>query len=101
VTITTQPPIPASSAKWPPVTEFLPTPPPDVIQAVTGETVTHDELGGADVHAAQSGVAHFAYDDEQTCLEDVRYLISLLPANNNEPPPASNGAGEDRYSGWR
>ena len=63
---------------------------PDVIQAVTGETVTHDELGGADVHAARSGVAHFAYDDERTCLDDVRYLISLLPANNNEPPPASN-----------
>ena len=62
---------------------------PDVIQAVTGEIVTHDELGGADVHAAQSGVAHFVHDDERTCLEDVRYLISLLPANNNEPPPAS------------
>ena len=61
---------------------------PDVIQAVTGQIVTHDELGGADVHAAQSGVAHFVHDDEQTCLEDVRYLISLLPANNNEPPPA-------------
>ena len=62
---------------------------PDVIQAVTGEIVTHDELGGADVHAAQSGVAHFVHDDERTCLEDVRYLISLLPANNNERPPAS------------
>ena len=69
---------------------------PDVIQAVTGEIVTHDELGGADVHAARSGVAHFVHDDEQTCLEDVRYLISLLPANNNELPPASKPAAPRR-----
>nr|WP_205625674.1 acyl-CoA carboxylase subunit beta [Actinomadura atramentaria] len=60
---------------------------PDVVQAVTGERVTHDELGGADVHAATSGVAHFAYDDEAACLEDVRYLLSMLPANNRELPP--------------
>ena len=65
---------------------------PDVIQAVTGEVVTHDELGGADVHAAGSGVAHFVHDDERTCLEDVRYLISLLPANNNERPPGGKPA---------
>ncbi|MCI0386095.1 acyl-CoA carboxylase subunit beta, partial [Streptomyces sp. CNQ085] len=45
-------------------------------------------LGGADVHAATSGVAHFAYDDETTCLEEVRYLLSLLPSNNRELPPA-------------
>ena len=55
---------------------------PDVVQAVTGEKVSHNGLGGADVHAARSGVAHFVYDDEQTCLEEVRYLLSLLPANN-------------------
>jgi acetyl-CoA carboxylase carboxyltransferase component len=60
---------------------------PDVVQAVTGEEVTHNGLGGADVHATASGVAHFAYDSEQECLEDVRYLISLLPANNRELPP--------------
>lgn len=61
---------------------------PDVVNAVTGEDVTHDELGGADVHAGVSGVASFVYDDEQTCLQAVRYLLSLLPANNCEPPPA-------------
>ncbi|MFC3352222.1 acyl-CoA carboxylase subunit beta, partial [Streptomyces echinoruber] len=44
-------------------------------------------LGGADVHAETSGVCHFAYDDEETCLEDVRHLLSLLPANNRELPP--------------
>ncbi|TGB14470.1 acyl-CoA carboxylase subunit beta [Streptomyces sp. MZ04] len=60
---------------------------PDVVQAVTGEQVTHDALGGADVHAATSGVAHFVHDDEESCLEDVRFLLSLLPANNRELPP--------------
>ncbi|MGK5627326.1 acyl-CoA carboxylase subunit beta [Streptomyces sp. URMC 123] len=64
---------------------------PDVVQAVTGERVTHDGLGGADVHAATSGVAGFAYDDEAECLEDVRYLLSLLPPNNRELPPAQRG----------
>src|SRR3954447_1094773 len=61
---------------------------PDVVQAVTGESVSHNDLGGADVHATTSGVAHFVYDDEQTCLSDVRYLLSLLPSNNREAPPA-------------
>nr|WP_200827102.1 acyl-CoA carboxylase subunit beta [Thermomonospora echinospora] len=61
---------------------------PDVVQAVNGEVVTHNELGGADVHATRSGVAGFAYDDEETCLADVRYLLSLLPSNNRELPPA-------------
>jgi methylmalonyl-CoA decarboxylase subunit alpha len=60
---------------------------PDVVAAVTGETVTMDELGGADAHAATSGVAHFVYDDETSCLHDVRTLVSLLPANNREHPP--------------
>ncbi|AWS44274.1 acyl-CoA carboxylase subunit beta [Streptosporangium sp. 'caverna'] len=61
---------------------------PDVIQAVTGETITHDDLGGADVHATTSGVAAFVHDDEAQCLEEVRYLLSLLPSNNREQPPA-------------
>ncbi|MFD7429670.1 acyl-CoA carboxylase subunit beta [Streptomyces sp. NPDC059818] len=61
---------------------------PDVVQAVTGEQITQNGLGGADVHAEVSGVAHFAYDDEQTCLGEVRYLLALLPQNNRETPPA-------------
>ncbi|MFB0633576.1 carboxyl transferase domain-containing protein, partial [Streptomyces sp. AB3(2024)] len=44
-------------------------------------------LGGADVHAETSGVAHFAYDDEETCISEVRYLITMLPSNNRENPP--------------
>jgi acetyl-CoA carboxylase carboxyltransferase component len=60
---------------------------PDVVQAVTGEQVTHEQLGGADVHASVSGVSTFLHDDEEACLEDVRYLLDLLPANNRELPP--------------
>ncbi|GGO89053.1 acyl-CoA carboxylase subunit beta [Wenjunlia tyrosinilytica] len=65
---------------------------PDVVQAVTGEKVSQDELGGADVHSSTSGVATFAYDNEQECLEEVRYLLSLLPSNNREHPPTATSA---------
>ncbi|MFJ8081681.1 acyl-CoA carboxylase subunit beta [Streptomyces sp. NPDC096205] len=61
---------------------------PDVVQAVTGEEITQDGLGGADVHATTSGVAAFSHDDEESCLEDIRYLLSLLPSNNRELPPS-------------
>ncbi|MGF1427381.1 acyl-CoA carboxylase subunit beta [Kitasatospora sp. LaBMicrA B282] len=61
---------------------------PDVVKAVTGEEISQNGLGGADVHAGVSGVAHFAYDDEQSCIEEVRYLLSLLPQNNREMPPS-------------
>lgn len=61
---------------------------PDVLRAVTGEQITLDDLGGAEVHGARSGVATFVSHDEHACLEDVRYLLSMLPANNREAPPA-------------
>ncbi|HEU4758781.1 MAG TPA: acyl-CoA carboxylase subunit beta [Dehalococcoidia bacterium] len=60
---------------------------PDVIRAVTQEEVTHDELGGAGVHATKSGVAHFAVEGEEECLSEVRRLLEFLPANNMEDPP--------------
>ncbi len=60
---------------------------PDVIKSVTGEDVTQEELGGAGTHNTTSGVAHFAAPDEETCLEDVRYLLSFLPENNLESAP--------------
>jgi acetyl-CoA carboxylase carboxyltransferase component len=62
---------------------------PDVVRAVTGEEISQDGLGGADVHAGVSGVCHFVYDDEESCLEEVRYLLSLLPQNNRELPPVA------------
>ncbi len=60
---------------------------PDVIRTVTGEEVGFEELGGAVSHNSRSGVAHFASEDEEQCLEDARYLLSFLPQNNLETPP--------------
>src|SRR3954449_1999432 len=60
---------------------------PDVVKTVTGEDVTQEELGGAMTHATKSGVATFVADDEQSCIEQVRYLMSFLPSNNLEDPP--------------
>jgi len=60
---------------------------PEVIKTVTGEEVEFEELGGAMSHNSKSGVAHFAAEDEESCLEDARHLISFLPSNNLELPP--------------
>ena len=60
---------------------------PDVIKAVTGEEVSFEELGGANTHAATSGVTHFIAEDGPAALQEVRYLLSFLPSNNMEPPP--------------
>ena len=61
---------------------------PDVIASVTGEETTHEELGGANSHASKSGVSHFTAEDEQTCLDDVRRLLSFLPSNNIDDVPS-------------
>lgn len=60
---------------------------PKVVKTVTHEEVTHETLGGADAHAAKSGVAHFVAPDEISCLESIRELISYMPQNNREQPP--------------
>jgi acetyl-CoA carboxylase carboxyltransferase component len=60
---------------------------PEVIKTVTGEDVTMEDLGGAVSHATRSGVCHFATEGEEECLEQVRTLMSYLPANNLETPP--------------
>jgi propionyl-CoA carboxylase beta chain len=60
---------------------------PDVIKSVTGEDVSFEDLGGAGTHNTRSGVAHFSSPDEETCFEDVRYLLSFLPENNLESAP--------------
>jgi propionyl-CoA carboxylase beta chain len=61
---------------------------PDVIKAVTGEDVTFEELGGARAHATRSGVAHYQAQDETDCIEFAKLLLSYLPSNNLEEPPA-------------
>ncbi len=60
---------------------------PDVVRAVTQEEVTHEELGGAQVHSTRTGIAHFALEGEEECLNEVRRLLSMLPSNNMEDPP--------------
>ena len=60
---------------------------PKVIKEVTGEVVSATDLGGADVHANQSGVAHFVYPTDKSCLENVRRLLSMLPENFQEKAP--------------
>ena len=61
---------------------------PDVIRDVTQEEVTREDLGGAKVHATRSGVAHFAHDSEEASLKAVREILSYLPQNNVDDPPA-------------
>ena len=60
---------------------------PDVIKTVTGEEVGFEELGGAMTHNSRSGVAHFAADDEDESFEQLRTLLSFVPANNMDEPP--------------
>ncbi len=60
---------------------------PQVIKAVTGEDVTSEELGGAMTHNSKSGVAHFAYDSEEACIDGIKKLLSYLPSNNLEDAP--------------
>jgi acetyl-CoA carboxylase carboxyltransferase component len=61
---------------------------PDVIKTVTGEEVSFEELGGAMTHATKSGVASLIGEDDEDVLNRVRYLLSFLPSNNLEDPPA-------------
>jgi propionyl-CoA carboxylase beta chain len=60
---------------------------PDVIKTVTHEEVTKEDLGGALSHNQRSGVAHFATENEQACIQQTRELLSFLPSNNAEDPP--------------
>jgi propionyl-CoA carboxylase beta chain len=60
---------------------------PQVIKAVTNEVVSAEELGGAATHNKTSGVAHFYAAGEEECLDQIRTLLSYLPANNVEDPP--------------
>ena len=58
---------------------------PAVVKSVTGEEVTQEALGGAMTHNSVSVVAHFAAENDEDCLKQIRYLLSFLPSNNMEP----------------
>ncbi len=60
---------------------------PEVVKAALGQEITIEELGGAEVHATRSGVAHFITSNEQECFSLLRDLLSYLPQNNSELPP--------------
>ncbi len=60
---------------------------PEVIKSVTREEVSFEELGGADVHAKVSGVAHLEADGDKAVLDLIKALLSYLPQNNREKPP--------------
>ncbi len=60
---------------------------PQVISSVTGETVTSEELGGADTHMTKSGAAHFKAADDRECIEKIKKLLSFLPSNNLDEAP--------------
>ncbi|MCK9556510.1 MAG: carboxyl transferase domain-containing protein [Candidatus Cloacimonetes bacterium] len=60
---------------------------PDVIKAVTGEMTTQEELGGAMTHNSKSGNAHFACESDAEAIDQIKTLLSYLPANNMEDPP--------------
>ncbi len=62
---------------------------PDVVRAVTGEDVTMEALGGADAHAAQSGVSHFTTANDREAIALARRLLGYLPLNNLEEPPVA------------
>ncbi|MGH7776069.1 MAG: acyl-CoA carboxylase subunit beta [Candidatus Dormibacterales bacterium] len=62
---------------------------PEVIRVTTGERVTFDELGGAEIHNTRSGVAHFLARDEDECFSEVRRLLSFLPQNSGQAPPVA------------
>ncbi|MDN3015448.1 carboxyl transferase domain-containing protein [Paenibacillus sp. BSR1-1] len=70
---------------------------PKVIEAVTGEKISAENLGGAKVHSSISGVAHFTAESEPEVLDQVRKLMSYLPQNNMEKPPVIEAAIDD---GW-
>lgn len=76
-------------------TSFMFVTGPDVVKTVTHEDIDKEGLGGADVHAETSGVAHFAHDSEAESLAAVRELFRYIPRNNSERPPA--GAGRDPH----
>ncbi len=60
---------------------------PKVVKTVTHEELTSEELGGADVHASKSGVAHFTAENDMEAMDLVKKLLTFIPQNNAEEPP--------------
>lgn len=67
---------------------------PDVVKTVTNEEVSHEDLGGARVHAAKSGVAEGAFENDLEAMTQIRRLIDFLPSSNREKPPVRDSFDE-------
>ncbi len=61
---------------------------PSVVKAVTHENVSAEELGGADTHSVKSGISHFSCANEIECINNLKRLLSYIPQNCEEDPPA-------------
>jgi acetyl-CoA carboxylase carboxyltransferase component len=68
---------------------------PQVIKAVTGKSVSMDDVGGAAMHASVSGNVHILADDDRHAIELTKKLLSYLPSNNTEDPPHFPGESID------
>ncbi len=71
---------------------------PQVVKSVIGEEISAMDLGGSHVHNTVSGVSHFEYDDDLSCLNGVRRLLGYLPQNSGEKPMIVEGKAVDRCS---
>ena len=60
---------------------------PDVVKSVTSEDVSQEDLGGASVHSATSGVCHYVAENEADCMFLIRKMLGYIPQNNMEDPP--------------
>jgi propionyl-CoA carboxylase beta chain len=68
---------------------------PNVVKTVTHEEVSAEDLGGATAHAVKSGVTHFSCPDEVACIQQLKSLLSYIPQNCEEPPPALDYIGQE------
>ncbi|MBO7229681.1 MAG: acyl-CoA carboxylase subunit beta [Bacteroidales bacterium] len=62
---------------------------PKVVKTVTGEDITTEDLGGAEIHSTKSGVSHFLAQTEEEGIATIRELLSYLPSNNLEEAPTT------------
>lgn len=60
---------------------------PTMVKNFTGLPIEREDLGGADVHAVESGVASAVVDTEEEAVELVTELLSYLPSSNSQVPP--------------
>lgn len=83
-------------------TSFMGLGGPNLVKGATGQTIDGETLGGAVTHTEISGVAHYAAEDDDDCLQQLRDLVAVLPGTGRAPtaesrPPVPSAAGEPLY----